>query len=276
MKYAALVTLYNPSTNDIKKISEYINAFDRVYIYDNSSNNDAYKSILPTYDKLSYFFNGVNDGLCKAINNTITFCIKEEIDFLCTLDQDSQFDNNNISKIKELINSAEISDVALVVPKVVYNGKDEPLQNENDFEEVSFAISSGTFLNITLLAENTDLRYDEYYFLDRFEKDFCRQVYLKGYHIKKCNNSILRQSLGELKNGYTTHNAIRHYYMFRNRFYYNKKFHNQWEAAILNILQTLRHITYILRAESDKKTKLSMCKYGYLDYKRNHGGRKIW
>lgn len=276
MKFAVLVTLYNPSTNNIKKISEYVNIFDRVYLYDNSDNNETYKSILPANDKLSYFFNGANDGLCKAINQMIALCVKEGIDFLCTLDQDSQFDNDDIDKIKEFIRSAKINDVALVVPKVVYNGENESSKKENDIEEVRFAISSGTFLNIKLLREHTDLRYDEYYFLDRFEKDFCKQVCLRGYRIQKCNHSILRQSLGELKNGHTTHNTIRHYYMFRNRFYYNNKFHSPWEAFILNMLQTLRHIAYILRVESDKRVKLSMCKYGYLDYKKNHGGKKIW
>ena len=42
MKFLACISLYNPTINQIKNINSYKNCFDKILIYDNSSNNDSY------------------------------------------------------------------------------------------------------------------------------------------------------------------------------------------------------------------------------------------
>lgn len=86
-----------------------------------------------------------------------------------------------------------------------------------------------------------------------------------GLEIVRVNNSILYQQLGEEVNSssksYFSHSPLRCYYMTRNRFYYNKKY---GISSFVSYLQTIKHVTLILRFESYDKNKLKMIKEEFL------------
>ena len=89
--------------------------------------------------------------------------------------------------------------------------------------------------------------------------------------------AVLNQKLGD-DNGskHTSHNPIRHYYIFRNRFYYNKKFYSPFKRIFLNVAQTIKHLGHVLWFESDKVTKIKMLTIAYMDYKSGRMGKKTF
>lgn len=279
MKYAAAITLYNPTLQQIKHCYDYKNSFDCVFILDNSddtsiSNRDAFLS-----EEFIYIRMNGNEGLPKAFNSVLNNERIGEYDFLCTLDQDSIFRIEEIYKIRsfiedcynDIVEGIEYSRVGIFAPVIDY-GRGNNITKE--YEERQRVITSGAFLKLNLLLEQ-NIRYDELYFIDKFEIDLCQQLISRGYQIIVYSKSTLEQQLGDGdRSKHSSHNYLRHYYLFRNRFYFNRKYYKGLKKICLNMLQTMRHSLEIIVYEPDKSRKLRQLFPAYIDYKNNRMGKR--
>lgn len=274
MKYAACVVIYNLPKEEIARVKLYAKSFYVVYILDNSNIFD----LLSWEDctNIIYHWNGGNIGLPASFNWVLNK-VQGSIDYLCLIDQDSVFTSDNIELLKTHIESNReyiTRRVGIVAPYINYDNSS--FRREEKEICVPWVITSGSFVNVKLICQN-HLRYDEDYFIDRCEVDFCRQLVLKNYKIMLYMGAVLNQKLGD-DNGskHTSHNPIRHYYIFRNRFYYNKKFYSPFKRIFLNVAQTIKHLGHVLWFESDKVTKIKMLTIAYMDYKRGRMGKKTF
>ena len=67
LKIAGVVTLYNPTDEDIKNIDTYLGDIDRLYIVDNTEGHDN-KKRLPKSEKIEYIFkNEISETLKRNI-----------------------------------------------------------------------------------------------------------------------------------------------------------------------------------------------------------------
>ena len=102
MKIAGVVVLYNPDDNVRTNIDSYINELDILYVVDNSPiPNDNNKKI--NCEKIKYISNNGNKGIANALNVGANNALKENCEWLLTMDQDSTFKDNSLSKMKELL-----------------------------------------------------------------------------------------------------------------------------------------------------------------------------
>lgn len=264
MNFAAGITFFNPDANCVNKIREYANVFDIVLVYDNSLETIIEMIELPK--NVQYYFNGNNDGLCVAYNFILKECYNKDIDILCTLDQDSEISTKDIISMKSTC-QIKNNDIAIVSPTIIYNHEGERILQENAYElkEVNWVICSGSFIDLNLLLQH-DIKYDEYYFLDRFDQDLCTQLRKSGLKIMINSNAYLFQELGYMYKGYSNHNKIRHYFIFRNRFYYNRKYYSFFLRYIRNILQTIKQCKDIIFYEDHKCDKITSMFYAISDY----------
>ena len=271
MKFAAGITLYNPTLEEIKNINAYANVFDKVWVYDNTENIER-ESIIKHLDKrILYMTRHVNDGLPYAFNKIINQVTESKYDFLCTLDQDSLFKSEEIEKIKNICEKIDLNKTGIIGPFIIYG--EEKKDKEEVLESRKWVITSGAFLNIRLI-EKYNMRYDENYFIDKFEIDLCEQMRRKGFKILMYHGAILKQRLGESsEHRHPNHNPERHYYLFRNRFYFNKKYKNNLEYVVYTCLQTFRHLVLIVLYENNKIEKMMMLKKAYCDFKKNNMGK---
>lgn len=268
MKFVACITLYNPDTEVIKRVNDYVSCFDKVIVYDNSANNSSYVNKID--ESCIYLFNGSNDGLSVAFNIAIQIANENNADYLCTLDQDSIFYKKDIKKLQnDIIDSHQ--NIGILAPKVIY--QNEKKSNESGIIKTDWVICSGSFLNLAII-EKANIRYDEYYFLDRFDQDICESINRAGYSIFVDNDAYLYQELGYTYRGKSNHSYIRHYYIFRNRFYYNKKFYSFPKNVIRSFLQTCKHLFLIISEEDDKFLKIKQLFIATYDYINNLGGKK--
>lgn len=279
MKYAAAITLYNPTIEEIDHCQLYAEAFDIVYLLDNSevSSKKTRESFMD--EKFVYIKMNGNEGLPKAFNTVLNRKDLLNYDFLCTLDQDSIFNNEEIEKLKSFISDVyfeRIKDlsynrVAIFAPIVDYG---RGISRSEGYEKRKKVITSGTFLNLKLI-ENNSFKYDEDYFIDKFEIDLCQQILLANKDIVVYRGSILIQHLGDTENSkHSSHSPLRHYYLFRNRFYFNNKFYKWPKRYILNTLQTLRHCYSIISYEPNKMKKLKQLPIAIRDYRKNNMGKR--
>lgn len=268
-KYAALFVLYNPSEEEIKRIISFSSLYDIIYVYDNTEKEIEYIEYLKLNGVYYYGF-GSNDGLSKAYNYIIDQAIKDNIDWLSIYDQDSQVTDDMIHCLKEYAENCKRKKIASLVPAIQY---EDNSPNIAITKEVLWAINSGQMLNLKSI-EAKKIRYDENIFLDRVDKDFCKQIELSGLKIVQVKNALLKQRLGERYNGYTVHSPIRNYYMYKNRLYYNYKYYGRVRAFILNCMQSGKHIVNVIRSRKDVNNNLIMMRLARKDYKANRMGRR--
>ncbi len=270
MRYAVALTLYNPSIENIDNLKNYIDNFDGIFIYDNSNDNKKYKELIPNNDKVHYFFNGRNDGLPCAFNEVLNSSYLNDYKFLCTMDQDSYFQDSEIKKIKSFIEKNMYKEVAIYAPYILYNDKDMLPKQKVIYEE--WVICSGSFINLDVIRKHK-VRYDKQYFIDRFEVDFCKQVRLLGYKIIVYTDSTMKQELGsDSGHRHPNHSPLRHYYLLRNRLYFNYKYYRKTKAFCLSFLQIIKHISLILLFEEYKGEKVKACLRGFDDYRKRKFG----
>lgn len=274
------IVTFMPDSDIISKIQLYSQIFKKIYIYDNTPNGMDFNledKISNIASNVVIYSNKKNDGLSKAYNYLINKT-KNEYDYLCTLDQDSIFLKEDFFKMEKLLNDKNFKETAVIGPKVIYNisSQNKKIQkNKFIIKSKKYVISSGSFINLRILKNNFQLCFDENYFIDRVDTDFCTKCLRQGYKVIEVENVFLYQTLGEENkaNHKFQHSYIRHYYMFRNRFYYNQKYYPFMKAIFLDDIQSLKQCIKIILFEDDKTKKLYQLFMGYKDYKSGNMGK---
>lgn len=263
MRYCAGIIAYKPSVTDVENIRNYASIVEQVFVYDNtvearSQNSDALTNVV---NNISILGDGNNNGLSIACSELCMNARQKGFDYIILFDQDSRIDSDSIKQLAETCEKNV--EAAIVCPQIVYQGK--TAVKENAIKEVSWCITSGSMVNIKYFG--TRWNFDENYFIDRVDVDCCKQIQLAGLKILMDYKSILYQELGtSIKRGrkiVTTHSPLRHYYMFRNRLYYNNKFKI---SLVTSIFQIVRHLCFILLWEQERMKKLSESFRGIKDY----------
>lgn len=263
-KICAGVTLFNPTSEEINNVIMYTDVFDKIFVYDNSV--EKYNRSVLNHPLIDIISLGSNDGVGKACRIMTEKAKKECFDYIMLFDQDSTIDCDSIIHIIDFIRRQEV-EATVYCPQIVFNEKTHVVQGGYKF--VDWCITSGTVIKLKDYGEN--ICFDDNYFIDRVDKDFCYQIVKNNKKICQINNAILYQQLGETsKKGYSIHKPFRHYYIARNRAYFNKKYK---KSNFLTIFQSFRHICIIIKKEPDKLKKVKMVLRGISDYRKGKMGR---
>jgi len=270
MRICCGVTLYFPKVEDIKNILYYAESFEKIYVYNNT---DAWSSEIKNIEnnqRIEIIATGSNDGLGVALDVLCATAKQSGYDYIMLYDQDSRMSNEDIRRMIQVVKKNERK-AMIYCPTVVY-GKSGILPSGlcEKLEKVEWCITSGSMLDLSVYEEK--ILFDRKYFIDRIDKDICKQVMDLGGVIYRVNNVFLYQELGqEYKMGYGLHAALRHYYIARNRLYYNSKYQI---TMMISIMQTVKHLLLIAIFEDNKKSKFDMVVKGIQDYIKKKMGRK--
>lgn len=263
------ITTFYPTIDDVENIMMLSNWFEKIYIYDNTPNSN----LDFTEQNIMIITSGENNGLGIACDKMCKIAKKEKFPFIMFLDQDSRIDYKDLEIMSNFIKS-NIQLATIYCPKIsVINNEEKRKEQEKnffEFELIKWCITSGTILR---LCDYGEIFFDKNYFIDRLDMDLCTQIIKKGGKICRINSAILEQKLGNnYKNSYATHSAIRHYYIARNRLYYNHKYQI---SAYVSVLQFIKHFLNILFYEQEKLKKIICVKEGINDFKKNRMGKKV-
>ena len=265
MIYAAAVTLYNPNIDNLNNLKNTSELFDILYVYDNTENVSDYIDQIKMLKNCVYIGYHRNDGLPVAFNMMLKLAYKDKVDYLCTLDQDSVLTIDNVSQIKTFIQTNNMNRVAIVAP--IPTGTSGKIKG--DVQSVKWVICSGSFLNLSELKRN-NISYDESYFIDRFDADICMQMRRKKLKIFRLNYIKLSHCCGDGNGG---HSSLRHYYMFRNRYYFNDKYFSWPISKIITTLQNIRHLKWVYEVPENINKRKMVYKTAREDYKNNLLGK---
>ncbi len=237
MKIAAGIVTYNPSIERLKEnIIHIINQVDILYIYDNASLNIVdIKNLIQDYTEIVLLKSDKNNGIAYALNVILENCIKDQISWFLTLDQDSVCPNNLIDAYLAYV---EFEDIGMMTLQVkVQDRIIQSQQTHHDYEFVSKCITSASFVN-SKICESIG-GFDNTMFIDCVDHEFSKRMVLNGFKILKVNTVYLEHELGsstpikitvifnkifKTKVLYHSYSPFRVYYLIRNNLYYLRKF----------------------------------------------------
>ncbi|MEZ8428370.1 hypothetical protein AB6C64_13730 [Vibrio cyclitrophicus] len=273
MRFGLAITLFSPNETEIKRISDIAPLFEAIIAYDNTEGRieSRYIELLETAG-VTVLSNGLNDGLSKAYNDMSYYLINRQIDYSLILDQDSKFDACSIDKFMRRVEVIGEPSVGVYCPTILYEHDisviKERKNNTMSFEDVDWCISSGSLINLAVLSKVKG--FDEAYFIDRIDSDYCTVLKKSGYGIVRINDVFMQQSLGAIKHVFWfsifEHSCLRNYYIARNRVYfYHKHYPNLIERYFKIIFLSLRHVLRVIFLENNKISKIKMILLGITD-----------
>lgn len=276
MKFAGMVTFYNPSKENINNILKYIDGLDKLYIVDNSSINNL--DLIPKNPKLKYLPNCDNLGIARALNIASLKAINDGYKWLLTMDQDSELTLDVLNKLKDFVLNNNTSNIGIISPyhDIVTHEK----KNNIAIEEVDTVMTSGNLLNLDIYMKIGGFK--DWFFIDNVDLEYCLNLKKNGYKVIRLNNVIMKHNLGNVsihkffgkKCICSNHNAIRRYYMIRNLFYLNDLYGNDFKEYCKFLFNNQKgQVKYVIFFEKDKINKLKMMYKGYRDYKKGKKGR---
>ncbi len=260
MNICSLVVWYNPDTetssHSVENILTYSNAVRKVFIVDNSSeDNSALASKIPNAEYIPLY---KNTGVAAALNKGCARALESGFDWIMTMDQDSSWNQDSLSeylsKVEELSVSNEkavsfgvrydktplsvYEKVMHVIVTIKHNtlgrakraiikklkGNNKTKEELEEYSEVHCVITSANVLNLHIW---NDFKFNEKLFIDEVDSDFCYRLIRSEYKIIKFNKIFLNHRIGFSKRSLIPlegHSLERFYFIFRNICYIIKNY----------------------------------------------------
>lgn len=275
MKICGVVVLYNPDKNINKRINSYINKIDKLYLIDNSDDDNSKMFIKNR--KICYICNKKNVGIAKALNIAAKKAFSLKYDWLLTMDQDSEFTDNNLDKLIEYAKKCDYIRTAVISPWHVTK-ENKTFPNER-IEKVVEVMTSGNLVNLQIWKKIGG--WKDWFFIDNVDIEYCMNANVNGYDVIRINDASLLHNLGNIKKKKflwktfycTNHNYLRQYYMIRNLLYLKELYYNDFPENIKKMERgAFGRLKNIVFWESNKLKKIRGMYRGYKDYKNNKKG----
>jgi glycosyltransferase, group 2 family len=274
-KIPATVIWYNPDTENIENIKTYIDYVEKVYIIDNSMNNNKKLCSSLNNNKIEYVYNKKNLGIAKALNLACEKAISDGFKWILTMDQDSSFSSNDINEYFKSFDNIEKKNIGIFSPKHILKNDINKIRDDKKFLEIDHVMTSGNLLN--LFAWEKIGKFDENLFIDEVDSEICFRMIENDYKVIQMNRIKMFHELGSLekrnffikKISVLNHNYIRKYYIMRNKFYMFKKYKKYRVRYVYYILNDFFKVIFY---EKDKLRKLKYMFRGINDFFKNKMG----
>lgn len=262
MKVLAGIVLFNP---DINRLKENIDAIycqvDTVVLVNNGSENfDKIQMLVKEYEGVRSIDNKRNLGIATALKRMMDFAIREQYDWVLTLDQDSVCQPGLIEKYSHYV---DIEKIGILTCNIIDRNfsVDSGFREGQEYREIKQCITSASLVSVAAY-KLTD-GFDEKLFIDSVDFDICITMRKHGFKIVKVNFNGILHEVGCGKNvkllfkSYVSynHSPFRQYYMARNQKYLLKKFPDQFSKC-KEWLREFRTELIIVLYEKDKIKKL--------------------
>lgn len=254
------IVLYNPDLVRLdENISHIIKQVHSLIIVNNGSKNTTeIDKLLKKYPECKYIKFEENKGVAAALNRIVEECLKEKVEYVITLDQDSVCHDNLVENYRKYLNLPQLGQLCCLYQDRNFIEDNSP--QYDGVKEVSWCITSAALLNNNVWKEIGG--FDERLFIDQVDYDICLSMREKGYKIYQAGFIGFLHEIGEGKKREFgkfhiktwNHSPIRRYYGVRNAIWVGRK-HKELNN-IRVILGAVKHIFIIFIFEGDKYNKL--------------------
>lgn len=268
--YAGIVTYNSEIGRLCDNIASIALQVEKVIIFDNGSiNQSKLELIIKEYNNVFLIKSNENRGIAYALNRLMEYGLKNHMEWMLTLDQDSICPSNYVDVMKEYLYIKPC--IGIVAPVIIDNNIGEVGHlMKKEYMFVKTCISSGAIISID--AWNKIGRYDESMFIDSVDFEFCYRMNKEGYKVIQTKKMYLYHEIGNARRkkfllwNITVfgHSATRKYYIARNTIYYPLK-HRLIVHLIRGNLRNMWLIVKIIIYEDNKKKKVKKVLEGWSD-----------
>lgn len=274
-RFGAMVVLYHPDQRAMRHIERYRKIFPKIFVYDNTPGHCiGYQCIADA--QATYCSDGKNNGMSAALAQGFRWAKEQRLDFLLTMDQDSEFGSRDIAGMISYIQKDSQQDTAVYCPnysKVYVHKKSgakactPPKLRAFETKYVGCCMTSGSFVDVRKVQECLPL---DDLFIGMVDYDICYMLRLKGYQIRMVGKAVLYQHVGEAVASTWANRILhkvalsgkRYYYMGRNLAYLEQKYRGcrdiLWQIRIVR----LRMLFNLALCEDRKALKYRYWKIG--------------
>ena len=263
---AAVVVWYNPTEQQVAYIEQYAPALRRVYIVDNSSEDNTH--LAQKIANAVYIPNHTNLGIATALNRGFEWALAEGAEWIISFDQDSHIDADLLHEYFRLCDVCEIPNVGLFAPYPYY-GNDLP-DDSKVYEKRNTVITSGSLMSADTYRQVG--RFRDEFFIDLVDDEYCLRIKRMGKEIVMVNRIVMEHQLGNgfvvtpiLHHRFIEHNALRHYYIVRNTLFILRDYPEQRAYYRKQLRKRIKRL--LLYDGHDKWQKIKQCVRAYRDYK---------
>ncbi|MBS7566170.1 glycosyltransferase [Mucilaginibacter sp. Bleaf8] len=279
IRVEGVVVLYNPELSAIDNIKSYINQLDTLYIIDNSEHPDeVFLQQLRETGKYIYIRNIKNPGVAWALNHAAALAIGNGAHWLLTMDQDSKFMPEAAFKLIDFAVLQDSSQVGLVSP---FHETAISVRPQTQIDEVLTTMTSGNL--VSLAAYKLIGGFDEDYFIDALDWDYCLRLNLHKLKVLRLNSVSLGHHLGNPSyhrspSGKTVvtlnYNKLRRFYITRNKLIILAKYRSVYPDFCRQVIKSLKmDLKYVVLYEKQKAVKLQYMLKGAICYYLGHRGK---
>jgi rhamnosyltransferase len=228
------------SYNGLQKIRWTVEALrmqvGHVHIVDNGSGTESL-AVLAENQRLpgvSVERLGENRGVGHALNRGVECARQMRCAWLLTMDQDSVVDGSLMAAYRAAI--AQDPELVCLAPRITSREREK----EKVGGEIRYAITSGNLVRVSLYDKIGC--YDEGFFIDCIDFDFCLRVRRAGHAIHRVPEALMQHELGDpvdvpaaLRGFYALHPPVRRYYMYRNFMYMAERYLLRFPGFIVKL-----------------------------------------
>lgn len=273
MRLCTIIILYHPEKDNLEKsLLSFVEETDCVFCWKNSFINEECINIIKAYPNVKILGNEVNIGIAKALNDCIKEAEAQNFTHILTMDQDSFFEKNMISKYKSRILNHTEKNIAIYGINPLQDKK-TLYENNGLVLNVSDTITSGSIFIIDNFKKYG--YFEEDLFIDAVDYEYCYRL-KKDYHQKTIvfSDIILNHTVGYIektKMGFNINNysGFRTYFIVRNQLSIWRRFPSQFPFQYkITLLKDhiLFRIIKIILAEKNKKNKLKSILLGIVHF----------
>lgn len=278
MKIIGLIPVYKPNKKEVDNIGKYVEQLDGCYILDDSgcSYEKLFKPLINKYsNKVHYYLNEKNLGLCVSVNNGYEMARRDGADWVLIMNPDGAFQNNAIDIYRNYIKNNDTSKIAILAPR--FNIDRRKKSAGRGVKKIKYADMTGCLYNVEVF--NKIGFYDIKTYFYGLDVEMCLRVNKMDYEIIECSEAVLNHQPAQTFEVKIFGKTIfrcgkdvpqRYYYQFRSAYYIDKKYHNL-ENKIFHIYKWLKVVLFF----DDKKEYFRMIKLGIIDAKKGYFGNFV-
>lgn len=268
---AAVVVLYNPTADTMRKINTYMPYVDNLYVIDNSDKeHTVLKDIALSMYRYTIVYQDENIGIAKALNMVLQQAKKDHYQWLLTMDQDTSFQKGEAEIFIDSLKKLKCKTMAILSP--LHNPKFINNNSTEVFARQNIVMTSGNLVNIDKALAIGG--YDERLFIDEVDHAFCFALSTKGYSIWVHKKIAVVHVLGHKTVNATLYHPDRFYYMIRNYLYVKRQYCEHHHEFFKTRDHYLLHFfkNQLLYGEN-RYQSVKMLLLGYIDYKKGRFGK---
>lgn len=262
----AVITTYHPIPEMVANLSKVRAQAKGMVVVDNGSNPEELLPLRQAVSELGgrLIENDENLGVAEALNRGVKWAKEQGFSWVILFDQDSKITEGFLGAMLETWESHPHREkIASLHPRYVEPGLDSD-------PRINRAADGGPFVSITSGALMPVWIFDRIgyfvseYFMDEVDTEYCLRIRAAGYAIADSREAVLLHWVGQPRYASllrfrirpTNQNAIRRYYISRNRIVTYRKYFSTFPTWVLGAAYTAaRETVKALVVEEDRARK---------------------